>query len=211
MTDIDLQAIATQACTMFSTYLEERSGKMNVLLVVAPVSSPTNITAASNAVDPTAKMIARTFMNSRNDYSRQLVDELPPARSLVPELPATTDVHLMVDNQYIIVSSSEADLTPMQNEPEPIDLSEMAAQACEQIISLFETNRLEMDCFIAIASRALRPASFARGVEGDVTAASTATGSRTNIMLHKFLDLSHFNYSHATTNHVMYLEEPDEQ
>jgi hypothetical protein len=202
----EIQNITSQACAIFSDHLVQSGCKSNVLIIVAPVNCARDVTAAANTFDLTAKLIARKFMNSRNNYTRQLVQELPPTRPIVPQLPSRTDIRPQYDDQTVIVCAPDnhPSLALHASKP-PVDLSEMAAQACEQIIDLFENNGMEMDCFIAIAS--LKFDLFSNDA---VTAASTARSTSTNDMLHSFIASSQHSYTPATTNHVMYLEEPDE-
>jgi hypothetical protein len=201
------QTITSQACSMFSDYLERIGCKSNILIIVAPVNCARDVTAASNRSDVTAKLIARTFLNSRNDYTRQLVQELPRARPMVPELPAKTDVHLQLDNQTVIVCTPDKRSSPVLHAAKaPVDLSEMVAQACEQIIDLFETNGLEMDCFIAIA----HPLAtlFDMLPRDAVTAASTASSTSTDVMLHSYIRSSRQKHSNRQD---LYLGETDDE
>jgi hypothetical protein len=201
VTQAEMNLVVAQACEKFAKFLEDHRHQSDVLVLVAPIDKPEEVIAASTAASFKARHMATQFLNSTRDHSRSFWDEepqLPPARS-IRELPSVGSIDASENeevhpvgcspgSQVILCSPSTLVHTDFEPEPsdEPIDIRQMAAEACERIIALFEEHGLQMECFIVISPRA-HPS--------DITAASTAPTLSTNCMIRKFIRASGSRWS----------------
>lgn len=140
-----VESIAQQACTMFSDFLTEQGRASRVVILIAPVGQPLAVIGASNVgVGPTERII-RTFTNCARQQPRT-----EPMLSAMRALPAaecsdTAIVPITKCESVIVLPKSEI----VQNQTK-VNISEMAAQGCEQIVDFFSANGYEVECFIAI-------------------------------------------------------------
>lgn len=168
----EIESVVIRACGALSSFLESIEQPYKVLVLVAPCSDSNDVSFGTTADRMTSYRMARKFLDCGRDSSRLLDERALPPKSEAPALPQQVVIELQSDETTIVVPREVV----VTDEPfDGCDASEIAAQAAERLVVLFEHNGIPIDCFIALHS------------DYDVTAASTGPSQATNRIISKFL------------------------
>jgi hypothetical protein len=168
----EIESVVIRACGALSSFLESINQPYKVLVLVAPSADSNDVSFGTTADRMTSYRMARKFLDCGRDSSRLLDERALPPKAEPPALPQQVVVEVQSDETAI---GTPREVVMIDEPFDGCDASEIAAQAAERLVVLFEHNGMAIDCFIALNS------------DYDVTAASTGPSQATNRMISKFL------------------------